>query len=352
MYVYTVHTYVGARSAGLSWHHCIPRSFITASSFGSVIPHPGTSVPLYHTHDPLPTFVSKQKLDPMRLLNTKELKVVEFPDDAVPTYAILSHTWGREEITFQDIQLLNNGSMAALFNTRVKEKKGFPKVKQAANLAAEDGYSYLWIDTCCIDKSSSAELSEAINSMYRWYEESDICYAYLPDVLPASKQLPSNQQSTFRNSRWFTRGWTLQELIASDQVKFYAYDWSYLGGKRDSSASPGITMRPANSTTLSLPNHIGPDLLSAVTGVDRRVLDGTLSPLDLSIATRMSWAASRETTRVEDIAYCLLGIFSVNMPLLYGEGRRAFIRLQEAILRETDDQSIFAWHSQIEVSPD
>jgi ankyrin repeat protein len=285
----------------------------------------------------------------MRLLETKEMRVVEFADDAVPEYAILSHTWGAEEITYQDIQLLNNRRMAAVFNTGVKDKKGFLKVKKAANLAAKDGYSYIWIDTCCIDKSSSAELSEAINSMYRWYEESEMCYAYLFDVAAAWMQLPSDSHSTFKSSRWFTRGWTLQELIAPSHVQFYAGDWSYLGVKSHSLSSLWEGRTSLGSSAI---NNIGPDLLSEITGIDRRVLEGTLRPQKVGVATRMSWAALRKTTRVEDIAYSLLGIFSVNIPLLYGEGRRAFIRLQEAILRETDDQSIFAWRAQTETKLD
>ncbi|KAK0734629.1 heterokaryon incompatibility protein-domain-containing protein [Lasiosphaeria miniovina] len=268
----------------------------------------------------------------MRLLDTKKLRVVEFADNAIPSYSILSHTWGDQEITYQDIVSLSSGSrnLSAVFNldSEVKSKKGFAKVKNAAALAAEDGFAYLWIDTCCIDKASSAELSEAINSMYRWYEESDLCYAYLSDVVPAREELPSAANSTFRRSRWFTRGWTLQELLAPKEVRFFASDWSYLGSHIPPS-----------------PNIIGKNLLTEITSIDQRVLQGTLEPRQVSVATRMSWAASRETTRLEDIAYCLLGVFSVNMPLLYGEGRRAFVRLQEAILRETDDQSIFAWKS-------
>ncbi|KAK2776372.1 het domain-containing protein [Colletotrichum kahawae] len=216
------------------------------------------------------------------------------------------------------------------FSSQVKTKKGFLKVERAAKQALSHRYDYIWIDTCCIDKSSSAELSEAINSMYQWYQGAGICYAFLSDV-STSNTGRARQEATIRSSRWFTRGWTLQELIAPRKMEFYSAEWDFLGRKAGSRI---------NSFSSNL---VGSRILGEITGIDERVLDGSLGPQDLSVATRMSWAALRQTTRVEDLAYCLLGLFSVNMPLLYGEGARAFVRLQEAIMREIDDQSIFAW---------
>src|SRR3569833_3366061 len=189
-------------------------------------------------------------------------------------------------------------------------------------MSKEYGYEYVWIDTCCIDKTSSAELSEAINSMFSWYQAARVCFAFHREVQPLAVQFPADLPSSFRASRWFTRGWTLQELIAPQNMIFFARDWTYLGRKYD---EPFCR------------------LLARVTGIDERVMSGLLSPLEISVANRMKWAALRETTRIEDMAYCLMGIFNVNMPLLYGEGRRAFVRLQEEILKETDDQSLFAW---------
>jgi hypothetical protein len=182
----------------------------------------------------------------------------------------------------------------------------------------KDGYEYIWIDTCCIDKSSSAELSEAINSMFRWYQEAAVCYTYLSDGPPRKEGDPWKEGSKFRESRWFTRGWTLQELIAPKNMEFFSEVWSKLGSK---------------SALL--------DLLSDITGIDKMVLQHRLFS-DLGIAKKMSWASNRTTTRVEDRAYSLLGLFDVNMPLLYGEGQKAFIRLQEEILKQTDDESLFA----------
>ena len=182
-----------------------------------------------------------------------------------------------------------------------------------------------WIDSCCIDKSSSAELSEAINSMYRWYSDAQVCYAFLFDVWDTSGQDPHELGSEFRRSKWFTRGWTLQELLAPSTLVFFDRDWKDIGTK----------------SSLK-------DLLESITGVKEEHL---FDCRKASVAQKMSWAAIRETTRVEDQAYCLMGLFQVNMPPLYGEGERAFLRLQSEILRTSDDASIFAWSdkSQLEV---
>ncbi|KAK1753685.1 heterokaryon incompatibility protein-domain-containing protein [Echria macrotheca] len=261
----------------------------------------------------------------MRLLDTETFELREFFDDAIPQYAILSHTWGKEEVLFQDMTDI----------TRAKLKHGFHKLEGACQLARSQSYKYIWIDTCCIDKTSSAELTEAINSMYRWYKGSGVCYAYLSDI--GTGNLANNSTpvetdehvtleyllSKMPNSRWFTRGWTLQELIAPSVVKFYTSTWRELGNKHDARMSR---------------------LVSDITGIDVPTLLGD-DPSEVSIARRMFWASKRETTRLEDRAYSLLGLFDVNMPLIYGEGKRAFRRLQEEILKTSDDQSIFAWHS-------
>ncbi|TFK80359.1 HET-domain-containing protein [Polyporus arcularius HHB13444] len=249
----------------------------------------------------------------MWLLNTRTQKLKRFDSDSDrPRYAILSHVWGKDEVSLIDIQDL----------AKAKKKDGFQKVSQSCAVAHQDGYSWIWIDTCCIDKTSSAELSEAINSMYAWYGEAEACYAYLSDVKDSSQEDPSGDGSSFRSSRWFTRGWTLQELIAPRSLYFLARNWKRLGTKRSLA-----------------------DVLQDVTLISRSVLLHERLLDDVSIARRMSWAARRETTRVEDRAYSLMGIFSVNMPTIYGEGEKAFIRLQLEIIRQSPDQSIFAWGS-------
>ncbi|GKT65034.1 HET domain containing protein [Colletotrichum tofieldiae] len=245
----------------------------------------------------------------MRLLNVDTLQLQEFYDHNVPDYAILSHTWQEEEATLQD-----------LANPASATKKGFSKIRSCCAQAIRDGYKWIWVDTCCIDKTSSAELSEAINSMFRWYQQSSVCYAYLEDLPPQS---PGDlDQRRFMSSKWFTRGWTLQELIAPGLVEFYDQSWNEIG------------------TKLSLC-----DLIHQTTGIRHEILSGHLSLDSVSAAERMSWAATRNTSRLEDIAYCLLGLFDIHMPLLYGEGTRAFNRLQQEIIRSTEDLSILLWAS-------
>ncbi|PIL24717.1 hypothetical protein GSI_12603 [Ganoderma sinense ZZ0214-1] len=193
-----------------------------------------------------------------------------------------------------------------------------PKIRDACAVARKNGYRYIWIDSCCIDKSSSSELSEAINSMYKWYSLSAMCYAYLADVPPGEDC--QAEVSFFPMSRWFTRGWTLQELIAPDQVEFLSKDWASIGSK-----------------------HTLVDLVESITDIEYKALL-KLRPLEgFSVAQRLSWAANRSTTREEDRAYSLLGIFHIHMPTLYGEGDHAFRRLQEQIMQRIPDQSLFAW---------
>lgn len=248
----------------------------------------------------------------MLLLKTDTIELVPQPERDPHKYAILSHTWGEDEIIFRD-----------LVNGNSERKPAYDKVKFACRQAAADGYSYIWIDNCCIEKSSSAELSEAINSMYVWYQRAGICYASLFDVEARADM--DMQSEEFRDhlsrSKWFKRGWTLQELLAPSEMIFFAKDWTVIGKKADL--------------------H---DILSSITGIDEVILEDPKKLHSASIAKRMSWAADRETTRPEDLAYCLMGIFSVNMPMLYGEGGvKAFLRLQEEIMKQSDDQSLFAW---------
>jgi Heterokaryon incompatibility protein (HET) len=267
----------------------------------------------------------------MRLLHSESLELRDFPNHEGITYAILSHTWAEEEILFQDI----DGFAASSMPTRVKEKQGFKKIEACCAQAVRDGFDYVWIDTCCIDKRSSAELSEAINSMYRLYQDCTICYAYLTDV-PNDASIETREQK-FRGSRWFTRGWTLQELIGPLNLEFYGDQWPSKG--QEASLGTKYSLR---------------DLVSEITGIpEDGLVCSDVRQSEYSTAKMMSWAANRSTTRVEDRAYSLLGLFNINMPLLYGEGSRAFVRLQEEILKVSSDETLFAWtnNSQAEVSP-
>lgn len=241
----------------------------------------------------------------MRLLHTTKIIVVEFIG-APPPYAILSHRWEDEEVTLRDLKL-----------GQARTMKGYEKLQKSCALASMEGFEYIWIDTCCIDKSSSAELSEAINSMFKWYQDAVKCYAFLSDVYTTT---PHQNLPEITASQWFTRGWTLQELIAPQVVEFYSKQWLYLGSK--DSAAEAIQL----ATKISKRGLLGQDLSS------------------ISIYQRMRWASQRTTTRPEDMAYCLLGIFDVNIPLLYGEGKKkAFQRLQEEILKKSTDLSLFLW---------
>ncbi|KAI8939847.1 hypothetical protein NX059_003584 [Plenodomus lindquistii] len=262
----------------------------------------------------------------MRLINATTLQLHSFIDDSqLPKYAILSHTLGAEEVTFEDVRHARP--------LELKHMAGYQKIRLAAMQALRDGLEYVWVDTCCIDKSSSAELSESINSMFHWYKLAEICYAYLDDIsvlanvpepfVDERKRRVRNyvEEEKLAKARWFTRGWTLQELLAPDTLHFFIRDWVFIGD---------VT-------------YLEPKI-ARITGIDHDAFDPGNKLSDYSVATRMSWAASRKTTRAEDMAYCLMGLFDVNMPLLYGEGgQKAFSRLQQEVLADSSDCSVFAW---------
>jgi hypothetical protein len=254
----------------------------------------------------------------MRLINTETLLLEEFNSTETPRYAVLSHTWGSEEVSFQEYQDQKRSRYS---------KAGMEKIKHFCKKAASHKYQYAWVDTCCIDKSSSAELSEAINSMYQWYHDAGVCFIYLADVISNGNNMELLR--ALRGSRWFKRGWTLQELIAPPKRRFYAADW----------------------TCLSEQGSELIDNVAQITRVNKEVLLDRRRAKSLCVAQRMSWAASRDTTRPEDSAYSLMGLFGVNMPILYGEGElNAFKRLQLEIMTKSFDQTLFAWHSCYESS--
>ncbi len=255
----------------------------------------------------------------MWLLSSARAELCHFTDHTVVEggYAILSHTWGHSEQTFEDLVRLREESHKTGNNPRdcVSDK-----IRNSCILAEEDGYQWIWIDSCCIDKTSSSELSEAINSMFTWYSSSEACYAYLEDV-PSDCVLHA-RDSAFRKARWHTRGWTLQELIAPTLLVFVSNDWTRIGTKDRLSR-----------------------ILEQITGIWRRILTLEEPYSSQSVATRMCWSSKRQTTRVEDRAYSLMGLFNVNMPTIYGEGRQAFRRLQLEIMKQSFDTSIFAWNN-------
>ena len=223
----------------------------------------------------------------------------------IPAYAILSHTWGddNQEVTYED-----------LAEGLGKSKAGYQKIRFCGEQAAKDGLRYFWVDTCCIDKTNAVELQMSINSMFKWYKNAVKCYVYLSDVSILEDKLENDSnldvQSGFRTARWFTRGWTLQELLAPSSVEFFSTNYKRLGDK------------------LSLER-----LIHEITGIPVEALQG-YDLTTFSIDERVSWVAKRETKHEEDIAYSLFGFFGIFLPLLYGEGREnAFRRLREEVNR-------------------
>ncbi|KAH7190858.1 heterokaryon incompatibility protein-domain-containing protein [Fusarium oxysporum] len=272
----------------------------------------------------------------MWLINTKTYNL-EYFVNPLSCYTILSHTWEEDEVLFQDMESLQHA----------QSKAGWKKIQLTCEESRQANILYTWVDTCCIDKRSSAELSEAINSMFSWYQQSSVCYVYLSDLefpcSPVDSSVPKSDEGRqwadaafsqlecqLSPCRWFTRGWTLQELIAPSKVVFFDKSWNPIGSR-----VPG-----ADSRFLSI--------LERLTGIPGPLLEYKSDIATIPVGQRMSWAAGRQTTRIEDIAYCLLGIFDVSMPLLYGEGPKSFLRLQEEIVKNHDDLSLFAWKQDAE----
>ncbi|KAM0277626.1 hypothetical protein ACHAQH_005654 [Verticillium albo-atrum] len=267
----------------------------------------------------------------MRLINTSTLKLETYFGNQIPLYAILSHTWGPDEFLFDQLQRGIDAAQLA------NPSRGLAKVLKTCEQAEKDRLS--------------AELSEAINSMFKWYEDSAACYIYLEDVAPGGL---GSRVAEISASKWFTRGWTLQELIAPHGATFFDSDWNRLATRADVAAH--IAQTTGIDKALLEREH---DLLGRLSGSTsvlekRRASSSCLycggknhlqAKVDrYAVAARMRWAAHRDTTREEDIAYCLLGLFAINMPLLYGEGKEAFQRLQgEIVKRYPADQSILAW---------
>ncbi|KAK4556543.1 hypothetical protein LTR86_006114 [Recurvomyces mirabilis] len=286
----------------------------------------------------------------MRLLNTTTLQFLE--SYKPPKYAILSHRWRDEEVGYEDFDLTLQPQdlvppwlVPKIEDT--KSRAGYQKILDFARVANESGYEWCWVDTCCIDKRSSAELSEAINSMWTWYKKAKLCIVYLDDVAPGSHK---GMSAAFIKSEWFRRCWTLQELLAPTSIRFCTSTWRpfmrlrkasnifLIGAKAARFEDDGDDRAPA-------PEPDAMHLLVQASGVPLLGLSHYRGPRMISIATRMSWASGRDATRVEDVAYSLLGLFGINMPLLYGEGENAFNRLQQEIIRSSADESIFAWRS-------
>jgi hypothetical protein len=245
----------------------------------------------------------------MRLIGSKPgggFELSTFNDD-IPPYAILSHTWSEgEEVTYDELA------------TGIgKDKAGYAKLRFCGERAAKEGLNYFWVDTCCIDKRDNVELSTALNSMFRWYRRATKCYVHLsdvhvPDEVPDAQEFRITWEDAFRRSRWFTRGWTLQELLAPASVEFFSANGKQLGSK--------ITLEQEIHEITRIP-------IRALRNYDLR---------EFKVDERMSWVTGRKTTVDEDRAYCLLGIFGVFLPPIYGEGEEyALGRLKAEIERHS-----------------
>ncbi|KAH8886973.1 HET-domain-containing protein, partial [Thozetella sp. PMI_491] len=219
-----------------------------------------------------------------------------------PQYAILSHTWDDDEVSFQDLM----GGLG-------ENKTGYRKVEFCANQAQKDNLQYFWVDTCCIDIWNPREREKAISSMFRWYQNAKTCYVILSDIsVPDAADIyrQNSWEPSFKKSKWFTRGWTLQELIAPESVEFFSSEGHFLGSKR------------------SLEH-----LIREITSLPAKVLQNR-SLDEFSVSERMKWATNRTTTEPEDSIYCLLGILNVFVIPSYGEGRdNALNRLQDELDR-------------------
>jgi hypothetical protein len=248
----------------------------------------------------------------MRLINTKTGLLSGFyPGTAVPEYAIVSHTWTSED------RMLHTFPDTGIAPTPRDDLQ----VQKCCEIAGRDGIEWLWIDRCCVDQTpSSAEMSEMINSTYERLSNAVVCYAHLADV--------GSENPELSNSRWFTRLWTLQELVAPKEVIFYSNDWQHLG------------------TRSSLAKEV-----SRITRIAQSVLLGSRDPRKVPIGERLSWTNRRTATRPEDAAYSLLGLFNVRMSVMYGEGKSAVIRLSEQILREKEDYTTLLWSKELAMLP-
>ncbi|KAH7349796.1 heterokaryon incompatibility protein-domain-containing protein [Plectosphaerella cucumerina] len=261
----------------------------------------------------------------MRCLNTTTFEIRE-ADQAWfkhHGYAILSHRWQQSEVLFDQATRCANDLRRT---TGRHANAGMDKILGACITARQLSIEWMWIDSCCINKTYSAELLEALNSMFNWYKDAVVCITFLGDVISrgptsASPDSPAvfHDERTGKPSVWFTRGWTLQELLAPTKMYFYDANWRFFGSR----------------TQLAV-------ALARITGIARPYLTGERHFRDACIATKMSWMAGRTTTREEDMAYSMAGIFNVSLDAQYGEGRNAFMRLQRALLAK-NDESLFAW---------
>lgn len=244
----------------------------------------------------------------MWLINTSTLELHEF-SRSTPSYATFSYVTDENEASFEDL--------AQAQKDRCKDS--IKIIERACDQARIAGYEWLWNHAACVDKRSCAAQSEAINSLPRIYRDCEHSIVYLEDLY--HDQFEDEQiGERLAACRWIKNIWAIPQIVFPREVYFYSSDWSQIGTKR------------------SLLPH-----LSSIIGIDQPALEHWGCLEDYSIARRMSWASEMTAFRTEDLAYALLGLFDVGMPIIYGEGGKAFLKLQEEIIRDTDDFSLLAW---------
>jgi hypothetical protein len=250
----------------------------------------------------------------MRLLNVTSLEYMEYEPPDVPAYAAASHRWRKgDEATFKNVKKRRN-----------TERSGYIKVQCFCDFVRKHlaGIEWLWTDTCCIKHESSQELHEAINSMFSWYQSAVVCLCYLADVTRHASEVV--MMSQFERSVWFTRGWTLQELIAPRRVLLLSKEWRAIGNKG----------RPSGDEHAFEFGIQLPDRVAKVTRIPEGILAGSEDVSECNVENKLRWRGARETTKPEDRVYCMFGLFGVHMPLLYGEGEeRVAFRLEEEIAK-------------------
>ncbi|KAG8829132.1 hypothetical protein FRC17_007081 [Serendipita sp. 399] len=261
-------------------------------------------------------------------------------------YSILSHRWGDGEVVFHHFQTLHQQVVGMPNPPGFKDKllmlrNYVPSASEAASesslvklahflkVSAEKQCKFAWMDTICINKESSTELDESIRSMFAWYRDSHICIVYLSET---------NSRSDLKQDPWFGRGWTLQELLAPRRFAFYSKNWKQIT-RSDCEKHSGEQARRKG-----IEERLWADIAS-ITQIKVEDIHN-FKPGMYDIRKRMAWAARRQTMRIEDMAYCLLGIFNVNLSIAYGEKDGAFYRLQLEILQNCPDLSLFDWEGQ------